>query len=129
MNDIYYEDRMGISTHYYTVLGRKLPWNNDFNDYVEEFDLWDNEKHGDRGFDIIIDNMGGEYIIIGKILFDSGDLRWNEFKDQYKEISFENFAKMSIELGAAMGTHIDPKFHNYVFQQTTPSLMTFAHYS
>lgn len=83
---------MGINTHYYTVYGIV------HNHYDEEFsetvydELYDVvENHED--LDIIMDGMGGDYMIIGKILFDSGDLRWSEIKDTFVKIN-PNHLKM-----------------------------------
>lgn len=71
---------MGISTHYYTIHGVKLDWNDDFNEAYDE--VYDDE---DTPF-TLIDCMECEYIILGTPLFDSGDLRWGEDGETFAEI-------------------------------------------
>ena len=115
---------MGISTNYYTVYGVKIPWNDDFSDYYDGH-LYDHKD--DLQFDVILDAMEAEFTIIGKILFDSGDLRWNEFKDQYVEIDIENLPKIKEEIVARFKDIVDPKYHSLVENEF--KLITFTFYS
>lgn len=79
---------MGINTHFYTVYGV----------YLDEFDESLNERYKDLydeigkagDIDIIIDGMGGDYMIFGKILFNSGDQRWGDVYDAFKIIDLDS---------------------------------------
>lgn len=77
---------MGINTHYYTVYGVKIDFDDEFNEHMHEDNLYDIVKQSEY-LDIISDGMSGEYMIIGKILFDSGDLRWGDVQDTFVEIN------------------------------------------
>ena len=58
---------MSVQCCFYTVYGVKLPWNEElFYDYDEVY-----EK---LSVDVIIDGMCSEYIVLGHILFNSGDI-------------------------------------------------------
>lgn len=71
---------MGVSTNIYAVHGAKIPWHSAF---MEAYD----EIYDSCDIDVIPDGMGGEYIVLGTKLFDSGDFRWGlEDGDSYKEI-------------------------------------------
>ena len=76
---------MGINTHYYTVYGIMYP------EYTDVMCEALDEKHEvleeNPDVDVITDGMCGKYTIIGKILFDSGDLRYNDIEDTYVEIN------------------------------------------
>ena len=61
---------MGISTHIYCVYGVKIPWDDAFSDAHEL--VYNDEDLPD----LIFDGMGGDYVVLGKILYDSGDFRW-----------------------------------------------------
>lgn len=77
---------MGISTTYYTVYGVSIPYDNEMSDLLYEADLY--KEFEDEGpCSIITDGMSGKYMVIGKILFDGGDLRWGDYKDTWAEIS------------------------------------------
>jgi len=60
---------MGISQEVYTVYGWELTVTPEFNVWLEEVDY-----EYPKG--IIYDGMSGEYVVIGSILFESGDARW-----------------------------------------------------
>lgn len=65
---------MGVSTNFYTIFGVKLDWNDEFSDAYN--DRYDNPELPN----VILDGMCGEYIVLGKILWDSGDMRYG-FED------------------------------------------------
>jgi hypothetical protein len=72
---------MGIDTYFYTIYGVKVDWDDDFNEAYDA--VYDN---ADTPW-VLLDGMGGEYMIFGFPLFTSGNLRWGfEDGDYYKEI-------------------------------------------
>ena len=94
---------MGINTNVYTIYGIRLPWSDEFNNAntaIEE-QLADEFGYGkpypdDRQISAIFDELTGDYIILGKILYDSGDFRYCEDMNDYTEIdvsSLENYKK------------------------------------
>src|ERR1035437_10463759 len=77
---------MGVSTNIYTYYGIKIPYNQEF------ADAYDN-VYENCPVDVLIDGMGGDYIVLGKKLFDSGDFRWDmEDGDDFKEIDPDELA-------------------------------------
>ena len=113
---------MGISTHYYTVYGIKHEWDDQFAEVLDEV-------YGDSDLpNVILDGMGGEYMILGEILFDSGDLRYGEFEDQFKEIDLKSLAKIEKKYIENFKKKF-PKWHKLVARKYKFKLMTFAHYS
>jgi len=107
---------MGINSHYYTVYGvHHTGYNSDLSEVCY-----------DRGFDIIMDSMGGKYFIIGKTLFDSGDLRWGDVKDVFVEISINDLEKIREEYSEKF-SEVLPEFKNLLEGEW--KLMTFVHYS
>jgi hypothetical protein len=111
---------MGISTHYYTVHGVKLEWNDEFNEAYDE--VYDDE---DTPI-VILDSMSGEYMVFGKILYDSGDLRWSNFKDAFVEIDLNSLTDIEIDYKKEFIGKF-PQFASLVEQPF--KLMTFVHYS
>jgi hypothetical protein len=92
---------MGINTHVYTVYGVKLDWNDDFYEAYEEVEEALLDEFGynkrapeDRQIEAIIDCMGGEYMIFGHKIYDSGDFRWCENMNNYQEIDTSNLESM-----------------------------------
>lgn len=117
---------MGINTHYYTVYGKRVDsYDNDLSDALYETDLYKTvEDHED--LDIIMDGMGGDYMVIGKILFDSGDLRWSEIKDTFVEIDLDALTELKESATQEM-KNILPDFVHYLDGDW--KIMTFVHYS
>lgn len=84
---------MGINMRVYTVYGVKLPWDDAFHEAYEEIEeaLLDEFGYGkpqpaDRQIEAIMDSMMGEYMILGPILYNSGDFRYCEDMNNYQEI-------------------------------------------
>lgn len=114
---------MGINTHYYTVYGVKIDYNDDLGEALDE--VWD-ELQKEDDLAIIADAMGGEYMVIGKILFDSGDLRFNDFKDSFEVISNGELPIYRIDVTNAFSR----LFHKFTdLLDGDWNLMTFVHYS
>jgi hypothetical protein len=118
---------MGISTHYYTVYGVFCPKTTD--------DMW---EMGEKAYElwgsgevfpvtVIQDGMGGTYTIIGKILFDSGDLRWGDTEDTFAEIHISSLYDYREKAIAAFKEKMDSKWWPLLDGEW--KLMTFAHYS
>lgn len=95
---------MGINTHVYTVYGVRLDWDDDFYEAYEEVEeaLLDefgrgNPQEAGRQVDAIMDCMGGEYMILGHKIYDSGDFRYCEDMNNYQEIDTSNLLKLEFE--------------------------------
>ena len=111
---------MGISTHYYTIHGIKTEWNSAFSDLLDE--VYDEVV---TPF-VLMDLMGGEYMIFGVALFDSGDLRWGEEKDTFIEIDPKSFTKLEKKYKKEFIAKF-PQFAHLMDSKF--KLMTIAHYS
>lgn len=116
---------MGINTHYYTVYGVKVEFNDELNEELHSENLYD-IIHDSEQLDIIADGMGAEYMIIGKILFDSGDLRWGDIIDTFVEINIEHLPAMK-ELATEQFMNHFPSY-GYMLDNEW-KLMTLVHYS
>lgn len=95
---------MGINTHVYTVYGVRLDWDNDFYDAYEEIMEalldefgWGNPQEAGRQVEAIIDGMVKKYIILGHIIYDSGDFRYCEDMNHYEEIDTSNLLNLELE--------------------------------
>lgn len=87
---------MGISTHIYAIWGRKIPWNDAFSEAYDE--VYDDDDTPD----VIMDGMGGDYMILGTKLFDSGDFRWGlDNGDAYKEVDIASFPQIELAYKSA----------------------------
>ena len=107
---------MGTSTHVYAVYGVKIPWDPDFCDAHEE--VYDDADLPD----LVFDGMSGEYVVVGKILFDSGDFRWGfekgdvakvidptklpEIEQEYKEQFKRKFPSFSSIVDQPFSLHV-----------------------
>lgn len=111
---------MGISTHFYTVYGTKVPYDDEFG---EAYDLVYDDTDTPH---IIFDGDGG-YVILGKNLFDSGDLRWGEFTDMYTEVDIEELPAFEIEYKKKKFLEKFPQFPHLV--EHPFKIITLAHYS
>jgi hypothetical protein len=118
---------MGINTHYYTVYGIKISsYDDDLSDAMYgEGDLYETVEKNEN-LDIIMDGMGGDYMVIGKILFDSGDLRWSEIKDTFVEIDMSNLTDIRLSAMQEM-QKLFPDFSHYLDGDW--KIMTFMHLS
>ena len=95
---------MGINTHVYTVYGVRLDWDDDFYEAYEEVEEalldefgWGNPQPADRQIEVVMDCMGGDYMILGHIIYDSGDFRYCEDMNNYQEIDTSNLLKLEFE--------------------------------
>jgi len=115
---------MGIDTHYYTVYGV----------YVESYDeelsvAWDEvyeEVKDNKDMQLIMDGMGGDYMIFGKIIFDSGNLRWGDMEDVHVDVDLNKLPEYKDKCVEQFMNYF-PTFGHYMDHEW--KLMTFAHYS
>lgn len=115
---------MGINTHYYTVYGV----------YVDSYDMdfheaWDElyyEIKDNKNLAIIMDGYSANYMIFGKILFDSGDLRWSEVEDVHVNIDLTKLEEYKAKCVEQFMNYF-PSFGFYMDYEW--KLMTFVHYS
>jgi hypothetical protein len=112
---------MGVSTNFYTIYGIKVDWDEAFNDaYDEVYDDMDTPY-------VLFDGMGGEYIIFGEILFNSGDARWGfEDGDSFKEIDLSKLSEIETNYKKQFVEKF-PQFKHLVDQPF--KVMSLAHYS
>ena len=115
---------MGINTHYYTVYGIKHPEYTD--EMCEALDEKDDALCGNPDLDVIADGMGGDYTIIGKILFDSGDLRYNDILDTFVEINPSHLKMYKVKATNAFNELFPDLTH---MTEGEWKLMTLVHYS
>jgi hypothetical protein len=113
---------MGIDTHFYTIYGVKVAWNDDFHEaYDEVYDDRDTPW-------ALLDSMSGEYMIFGQLLFDSGNMRWGfEGGQQYVEISLDNLEGIAVYYCRNF-TQKFPKFQNLIKPEDF-KLMSLTHFS
>lgn len=115
---------MGINTHYYTVYGIK------HHEYTGEMCEALDEKYfgleSNPDVDVIADGMGGNYTIIGKILFDSGDLRYNDIEDTFVEINPAHLKMYKVKATNAFKQLFPDLAH---LTEGEWKLMTLVHYS
>ncbi len=118
---------MGINTHYYTVYGKRIDsYDDELSDALYgEGDLYETVEENEH-LNIIMDGMGGDYMVIGKILFDSGDLRWSEIKDTFVEIDLDALPELRESATQEM-KNILPAFVHYLDGDW--KIMTFMHLS
>ena len=75
---------MGINVHVYSIYGVRTEWNEQFSDAYEEVEDHNIKQYGynkepaDAQIEVLMDGMGGEYMVFGVELYDSGDSRWGE---------------------------------------------------
>ena len=98
---------MGINIHVYTVYGVRLDWNDAFYEAYEEIEEalleefgWGKLQPADRQVEAVIGGMMGElgeYMILGHIIYDSGDFRYCENMNNYQEIDTSNLLNLELE--------------------------------
>ena len=121
---------MGINTHYYTVYGVRI---NNYDDNLSEELYGEGDKYevveASTDLDVIMDGMGGNYMVMGKILFDSGDLRWSKIKDTFVEVDIHDTGALWDIRQAAMNEmkSLLPGFDHYLVGEW--KIMTFMHLS
>lgn len=112
---------MGIDTRVYVVCGVKV------NDYDTDFSKAYDDVYDSCPIDIVLDGMCGDYMVFGKILYESGNFRYDcDDNNEDKVIDITNLADIEKEYKLEF-ERLFPKFKHYVEQPF--KLMTFTHYS
>lgn len=70
--------------------------------------------------------MSGNYMIFGKILFDSGNLRWGDMEDVHVDVDLNKLSEYKDKCVEQFMNYF-PTFGHYMDNEW--KLMTFAHYS
>lgn len=89
---------MGIDINFYMVFGTRVSCKEN-EGLIEKFEAL--TENGGKPIDYLLDFRKGEWLILGTILADSGNLRYGDFKDDFvsKKISelvhLENAYKMN----------------------------------
>lgn len=121
---------MGINTHVYTVYGVKLPWDDAFYEAYEEIEeaLLDEFGYGKpQPADRQIEAIMGEYMVLGPILYDSGDFRYCKDMNNYQEIEEVGLFGKWFEYKKQFD-ELYPE-HKHLLTGTGPKLINFIHYS
>jgi hypothetical protein len=113
---------MGISTHYYTVYGVQIDESNE--KFQEFLDIYVNEGETDTPTQIWFYDY--EKVVLGRILFDSGDLRWDDLVDKFVEIDLNTLTDIEAEYKQEFISKF-PQFESLV--GVPFKLMTFVNYS
>ena len=125
---------MGINMHVYTVYGVRLNWNNEFYEeyqsieeaLLDEFG-WGNPVPADRQIEAVIDSMCSEYMILGHIIYDSGDFRYCDDMNNYQEIDTSNLLNLELEY-KEMFASLYPD-HIHLLEGKDFKLINVIHYS
>jgi hypothetical protein len=84
------------------------------------------ETKDNKEMALILDGMSGSYMIFGKILFDSGDLRWGDYDDTHADIDLTMLGEYKDKCVEQFMNYF-PSFGHYMDHEW--KLMTFVHYS
>ena len=124
---------MGINTHVYTVYGVRLDWDDDFYEAYEEIEetLCDEFGYGkpqpaDRQIEAIMDSMMGEYMILGPLIYDSGDFRYCDDMNNYQEIEIDDLLVWPEYMSKFAKLY--PQ-HLHLLENVTPKLINLIHYT
>lgn len=118
---------MGISTNFYTIYGLYLEEDHkDFNSLYEYYD--ENYDEISKNINFIFDGMSGKYIVIGEVLFDSGDARYGfEDGDALALISVGGLSLVEESYKQNFRKYFPEKFH-YILDSEF-KIITFSHYA
>jgi len=108
---------MGVSTNVYTVYGVRHDWDEEFSEAYDDV-------YEDLEQFVILDGMSGEYIVIGEILFDSGDSRWEPMAG-FSNIDISDLPQKRADVERAFAEKLPS--HTRMLEGDW-SLMTFVHY-
>ena len=114
---------MGIDIHTYGIYGVRIDYYD--SDFSEAYD----DLYDTCPLDIIMDGMGGDYMVFGKILFNSGNFRYGA--DDGDDLTLiatdpETLANIEKEYKLEFTTWF-PKFYTHMDKPF--QLMMFTHYS
>lgn len=106
---------MGVDVATYTVFGVKLPYDDDFTDAMYAGDAYREVEDF-----VVADGMSGEYIVIGKKLFDS------EKSEEFQAIDIGTLPAAEGEVRQKFAEHFPTRL---AMLDGPWQLMTFVHYS
>lgn len=125
---------MGINMHVYTVYGVNIGWDQAFYDAYEEIEeaLYDEFGYGkpipaDRQVPTIVDAYASDYIILGEILYDSGDFRYCDNMNSYQTLDVSNLVNIELEYKEQFAK-LYPD-HVHLLQGKDFKLINMIHYS
>jgi len=110
---------MGIDVHVYTIFGVKVPWDDQF---VDDYD----DVYERCPIDVIMDGMGGEYLVFGKNLFSRPNFRWGDGGDGFTTISPESLPEIEAEYRREFSKWFPQ--HTALVEQPF-KILSFTHYS
>lgn len=125
---------MGINTHVYTVYGVRLNWDDAFHEayeaieeaLIDEFG-WGKPVPADRQIKTIVDGMCCEYMILGPVLYDSGDFRYCDDMNNYQEIDTDGLYTCWLDYKEQF-SRLYPD-HVHLLEGADPKLVNLIHYS
>jgi hypothetical protein len=103
------------------MFGTKIEWNDAFNDaYEKVYDDMDTPH-------VVLDSMSGEYMVLGEMLWNGGDIRWGlEDGEQAKSIDINSLSSIENNYKESFCK----KFPNFTHFMDAPFMIqTFLHYS
>lgn len=109
---------MSVHSYHYVVVGVKLDYRAEKKRLSPEaFEELYYEDSSKKGFDVILDGMSGEYIVVGKVLSQSDEYSENNFK----ELKLKDLAKVKEQVKKALA--------KAGLGDQEPVLATFTHWS
>ena len=114
---------MGVDTHYYAYYGVKSGFDEKLSELYDDV----TEVADDASGLVLFDGMGGDYMILGCMLFDSGSQRWGEVEDTFKSIPLESLPQIEADYRAKFAKYF-PEFKHLIDGKKF-ELMVFAHYT
>lgn len=112
---------MSVDIRNYLVYGIKVDGYDDT--ICEKYYDSDNEPY--KG--IILDGMNGDYMVFGKVLFDSGDVRHGDIIDSFKVIEQDTFEQLEKNFREDFAEKFPELL--YVIDDKPFKLLAFTHYS
>lgn len=112
---------MGVNTHIYVMFGTKIEWDDAFNDAYEEVYNDISTPH------VVFDGMSGEYMVLGEMLWNGGDIRWGlEDGEANKSIDINSLQLIEKNYKESFCK----KFPNFMhLMDTSFMIQAFLHYS
>lgn len=125
---------MGINMNVLAVYGIRLDWDEAFYEAYEEIEeaLCDEFGYGkpvpaDRQIEAKFDCYSGDYMILGEVLYDSGDFRWCDNMNDYQEIDMSNLLNIELEYKEKFA-RLYPE-HVHLLERKDFKLINFIHYT
>jgi hypothetical protein len=116
---------MSVNCNYYAFYGIRID-DFDFEEFAELYDDVTNVSEEAAGL-ALFDGMSGAYMILGHMLFDSGDVYDGGPEDVYCSINVDSFPVLEAAYRAKFNKYF-PEFKHLIADKKF-DLMVFAHYS